>query len=185
MINDKKSYKFYVKEDIEALGAKIRHPLIRTNNSMVWLVDPVVKFQRILRKLEYLENCKKSKLWTPIKLWWRWRFQRVSALLGFSIPLNVCGPGLCILHYGSIVISRHARIGRHCTLNSAVNIGIGPHGDGAPVVGDGVYIGPGAKLWNNITIANGVTIGANACVSKSVSVENVTVVGANRILANK
>jgi len=96
--------------------------------------------------------------------------------------LNVCGPGLCILHYGSIVVSRHARIGENCTLNSAVNIGVSPTSPGAPHISNGVYIGPGAKLWNDITIADGVTIGANACVSKSVTEEGAVVVGTNRVL---
>ena len=63
-----------------------------------------------------------------------------------------------------------------------VNIGVSPTSPGAPHIGNGVYIGPGAKLWNDITIADGVTIGANACVSKSVTEEGAVVVGTNRVL---
>lgn len=105
--------------------------------------------------------------------------------LGFSIPLNVCGPGLCILHYGSIVVSRHARIGENCTLNSAVNIGVSPTSPGAPRIGNDVYIGPGAKLWNDIVIADGVTIGANACVSKGITEQGAVVIGANKVLCGQ
>ena len=181
MIASKEDYKWYVAQDMRALGAKTRHPLIQAGNSMIWLVDPVARYQRLLRRLEYWENCKKSRGWFPLKVLLRWRFQRKSVQLGFSIPLNVCGPGLCILHYGSIVVSRHARIGENCTLNSAVNIGVSPT-PGAPHIGNDVYIGPGAKLWNDIIIADGVTIGANACVSKSVTKEGAVVVGANRVL---
>lgn len=182
MITSKEDYKRYVAQDMKALGAKTRHPLIQTDNSMIWLVDPVARYQRLLRRLEYWENCRTSPGWLPLKVLLRWRFQRKSAQLGFSIPLNVCGPGLCILHYGSIMVSRHARIGENCTLNSAVNIGVSPTSPGAPHIGNGVYIGPGAKLWNDITIADGVTIGANACVSKSVTEEGAVVVGTNRVL---
>lgn len=64
---------------------------------------------------------------------------------------------------------------RELYLNSAVNIGVSPTSPGAPHIGNGVYIGPGAKLWNDITIADGVTIGANACVSKSVTEEGAVV----------
>lgn len=71
---------------------------------------------------------------------------------------------------------------RTVTLNSAVNIGVSPTSPGAPHISNGVYIGPGAKLWNDITIADGVTIGANACVSKSVTEEGAVVVGTNRVL---
>ena len=77
---------------------------------------------------------------------------------------------------------QHRGIGENCTLNSAVNIGVSPTSPGAPHIGNGVYIGPGAKLWNDITIADGVTIGANACVSKSVTEEGAVVVGTNRVL---
>ena len=80
------------------------------------------------------------------------------------------------------MVSRHARIGENCTLNSAVNIGVSPTSPGAPHISNGVYIGPGAKLWNDITIADGVTIDANACVSKSVTEEGAVVVGTNRVL---
>lgn len=91
--------------------------------------------------------------------------------------------GLCILHYGSIVVSRHARIGARCTLNSCVNIGVSPSGGGSALIGDDVYIGPGVKVWNEIRIADGCILGANACVSKDVVMPGSVVVGANRVLA--
>lgn len=96
MITSKEDYKRYVAQDMKALGAKTRHPLIQTDNSMIWLVDPVARYQRLLRRLEYWENRRTSPGWLPLKVLLRWRFQRKSAQLGFSIPLNVCGPGLCI-----------------------------------------------------------------------------------------
>lgn len=182
MITSRKEYKQYIAKDMAALGAKTRHPLVSTGNSMIWLVDPIARYQRLLRRVEYWENCKTSRFWFPCKVWLRWRFQKRSVQLGFSIPLNVCGPGLCILHYGSIVISRHASIGDNCTLNSAVNIGVSPASSGAPRIGDGVYIGPGAKIWNDIIVADGVTIGANSCVSKSIMKQGATVVGVNTVL---
>lgn len=44
---------------------------------------------------------------------------------------------------------------------------IGATKDGAPVIGDGVYIGPGSKIYGPITLGDNVTIGANAVVNKS------------------
>lgn len=128
MIEDKADYREYVRADMEALCAKTRHALWHTDNSMVWLTDPVARWERLLRRCEYWENCHGGRATKPWRVFLRWRFQRLSARLGFSIPLNVCGPGLCILHYGSIVVSRHARIGARCTLNSCVNIGANPSG---------------------------------------------------------
>jgi hypothetical protein len=34
-------YRRYVEADREALGAKTRHPLLESDNPMVWLTDPV------------------------------------------------------------------------------------------------------------------------------------------------
>jgi serine O-acetyltransferase len=48
--------------------------------------------------------------------------------------------------------------------------------NGAPRLGNNVYVGPGSKLFGNITIGNNVAIGANAVVNTDVP-DNVTVGG--------
>ena len=45
------------------------------------------------------------------------------------------------------------------------------------MLGDDVWICPGAKIFGNITIADGVAIGANAVVGKSVLEKDITVAG--------
>lgn len=97
--------------------------------------------------------------------------------LGFSIPINVCGPGLSIAHYGSIIISSKAKIGRNCRIHSCVNIGASRGKNGAPIIGNNVYIGPGAILFGDITIADNVSIGANATVNRSFTESNVVIAG--------
>ncbi len=185
MIRCRKDYLRYVAEDMAALGAKSAHPLWSSGNPMVWLTDPIVRWERLLRRVEYWENCKTGVLWKPLRVLLRWRFQRKSMQLGFSIPINTCGPGLCILHYGSVVVSRHSRLGANCTLNSCVNIGARPGETAAPLIGDGCYIGPGAKLWGGIAVADGVAVGANACVSKDVPDRGCAVVGVNRVIRRR
>lgn len=49
-----------------------------------------------------------------------------------------------------------------------------------PVLGDFIFIGPGAKLFGDIKIGNGVRVGANAVVSKSVA-DNKTVFGCPQV----
>ena len=96
--------------------------------------------------------------------------------------MNVFGPGLCITHWGTIVVSSHAKIGKNCRIHPSSCIG---NHMGAPIIGDNVYIGPGAKIFGNITIGNNVAIGANAVVNKSVP-NNVTVAGAPaKIISHK
>lgn len=49
-----------------------------------------------------------------------------------------------------------------------------------PVLGDFIFIGPGAKLFGDIKIGNGVRVGANAVVNRSVT-ENKTVFGCPQV----
>lgn len=49
-----------------------------------------------------------------------------------------------------------------------------------PVLGDFIFIGPGAKLFGDIKIGNEVRVGANAVVNKSVS-DNKTVFGCPQV----
>lgn len=103
------------------------------------------------------------------------RFRRLSIKLGYSIPINVFGPGLSLPHRGNIIINPNARIGANCRIHVGVNIGA--HKGKAPIIGDNVYIGPGAIIFGDIHIANNVTIGANATVNKSILQENVVIGG--------
>ena len=97
------------------------------------------------------------------------RLRRLSYKLGFSIPENTFGPGLSIAHYGSIIVNPHARIGCNCRIHSGVNVGAGRNEADVPNIGNNVYIGPGAKIFGNITIGDNTKIGANAVVNKSFS----------------
>ena len=72
-----------------------------------------------------------------------------------------------------IVIAAGAIIGRNCFLEHQVTIGRSR--GGAPVVGDNVYIGPGAKIFGGIHIGNNVRIGANCVVFEDIP-DNATVV---------
>jgi len=100
----------------------------------------------------------------------------LSAKLGFSIPLNVFGPGLCIVHYGTVVVSVNAKVGANCRIHPSTCIGAAGGKMEAPKIGDNVYIGPGAKLYGNIQIGNNIVIAPNAAVSSSFT-ENGILIG--------
>lgn len=72
-----------------------------------------------------------------------------------------------------IVIASGAIIGKNCYLSHQVTIGRSR--GGAPVIGDNVYIGPGAKIFGDICIGNNVRIGANCVVFEDIP-DNATVV---------
>ncbi|MEJ1964096.1 MAG: serine acetyltransferase [Gammaproteobacteria bacterium] len=102
----------------------------------------------------------------------------IQILWGIEIPRGtVVGPGLYIGHFGGITISSQAVIGRHCNLSQNITIGLSGSGEsrGVPVLGDNVYIAPGARLFGKITIGNNVKIGANAVIYKSVPDNSIAV----------
>lgn len=125
---------------------------------------PTVHFLRVMRRIEYVSNCFTSRLRRCELLILKVYFRFLSIYLGFTIAPNTCGPGLNLYHWGTIVISPEAKIGARATINVCVNVG--RHGEYAPMIGDDVFIGPGAKLYGKIKIGNGVQIGANAVVNK-------------------
>jgi serine O-acetyltransferase len=95
----------------------------------------------------------------------------VKALWGIEISRKArIGPGLYIGHFGGITVSSLAVIGANCSLSQQVTIGVagGPGREGAPRIGDDVYIAPGARVFGRIRVGNNVKIGANAVVHADV-----------------
>ena len=95
------------------------------------------------------------------------------------------GPGLYLPHLGTIVIGSGCTVGGNCTI--AHNVTIGHAGGrsrtgGNPVIGDRVYIGPGAIVIGPITIGNDALIGAGAVVVKSIPPAGVVVGNPARLL---
>ncbi len=182
MIRSKEDLRYYLKADAIALGYRHRVPPRYSRN-------PIWKFQRTMRYFEYYGNrTRVSFIGCLYRIALRWRYDRLSAQLGFTIPPNVFGPGLSISHRGTIVVNGNARIGANCRIHVCVNIGVeagGPPGH-VPVIGDNVYIGPGAKIFGDIQIADGIAIGANAVVNKSFREPNITIGGVPaRKISNK
>ena len=176
MILSKTDYKYYL--DRDRISNKI--PAKSLKNSLKSMFFPSYEWQFIksLRWLEYCDNVLKHKFFGGGEVLWliaKYRFRRISLRLGYSIPINVFGPGLSLPHRGNIIINPNTRIGENCRIHVGVNIGA--HRDLAPTIGDNVYIGPGAILFGDIKIGNNVSIGANATVNKSFNQDNIAIAG--------
>lgn len=177
MIDSKEKYNYFLSEDKKALGIK--------GNSFFLFLNPyeidleIWRFQKLLRKCEYLFNMNKNNpIWKIRKFYAAYKFKKLSILLGFTIPANCFGSGLRILHRGTIVVNGNCKIGANCTINACVNIGTKEGLEiNVPTIGNNVYIGPGAKLFGDIQIADGCAIGANAVVNKSFTEPNSIIVG--------
>lgn len=88
-------------------------------------------------------------------------------------------------HPYGIVIHSQAAIGRRVTVMQQVTIGGKDETQSAaPIIGDDVYIGAGARVLGDVRIGDRVVIGANAVVTRDIP-PGSTVVGANRIIAGR
>ena len=171
MIRSQKDLRHYLARDKKASG-------FSSKKAPAILGDDIWKFLISLRHIEYALNKKPSSVLTKFQYaFWKYRNYKLSCKLGFSIPPNTLGPGVKLAHRGTIVINSAARIGADCTIHVCVNIGATGGSIKAPVVGNGVYIGPGVKMFGDIVIADKVTIGANAVVNKSIDQIGATAVG--------
>lgn len=177
MIASKEELRKYIKADIRAFGGVTFRQRIKG-----LFVPNIYAFEKKMRVCEYYRNCRQDALGKFVFAVKYLRYQRYSIKLGYTIPLNVFGPGLCLCHYGTIVIHDTVRFGKNARIHADVNIGNysrdesdGPKAT-APIFGDNVYIGPGAKVFGGIRIGNDVAIGANSVVTKDVP-DGVSVAG--------
>lgn len=106
--------------------------------------------------------------------------------LGISIPATTrIGSGFYIGHFGGIVVSQKATIGKNCNISQGVTIGRTNRGknQGYPVLGDNIYIGPGAVIAGAVRIGNNVAIGANCVVTMDIPDNSVVVGVPGRIIS--
>lgn len=164
MIRTKYELDFFLAADKRALGIKRSYPRLYS--------DEIWKFQIVLRKLEYYTNINSCK-----KYIYRYWYHKLSLKLGFSIPINVFGPGLAIVHYGTIVVSQGAKVGANCRIHEGVTIGATNGSAEAATIGDNVFIGSGAKIIGRVIISSDVAIAANAVVVRDIICETGCTVG--------
>ncbi len=166
MIKNKNDYKRYIK--LEEDNYKESYPNLTTE------LKRIMKFQKLYRKLEYYTNCHKNNLITK---YLQHKYDKLSIKYGFHIPINTIEEGLCIIHTGPIYINNNVKIGKNLRIHPMTTIGktIGTD-HSSPILGNNIWIGPGARLYGNITIGNNTVIGANSTVGKSFK-GNCTIAG--------
>jgi serine O-acetyltransferase len=93
-------------------------------------------------------------------------YKVVQIVTGIELPCEVVvGRNFVIDHFGGIIISGYAKFGDNCRIRDGVVIGLRRVEEKcAPIIGNNVDIGSGAKLLGQIRIGDNVLIGANAVV---------------------
>lgn len=160
---------------ISALGADLLRVQIRASKIKIITALRMWRIPGVKAVVCYRFGCwqnKKSKyirvFLYPFYLLLR---HRVQTNWGIDIPKEAkIGKGLRIGHFGEIFISKGAVIGKNLDISQGVTIGMSGQGDsrGVPVIGDNVYIAPGAKIFGKIKIGDNVKIGANAVIYKDI-----------------
>lgn len=104
-------------------------------------------------------------------------YKMMQILTGIELPCEAdIGKNFIIDHFGGIVVSGYAKLGDNCRIRNGVVIGLKNIEEiGAPVIGNNVDIGAGAKVLGKITIGNNVLIGANAVVISDVPDNSIAV----------
>ena len=143
-----------------------------------YYIYPGFRFTFWYRIAKYMLTCRTTvcRVLFPVV---RWQYKRTQLATGIQIPLKAeIGEGLYIPHFGGIVVSTMFRAGKNLYLSHNVTIGKVHIGErkGAPVCGDGVYIGAGAVLFGAIKLGDNVAIGANSVVIRDVA-SNIFAVG--------
>ena len=123
------------------------------------------------------KSCKSKGLRS---VFYAFRAKRIQQKMGGSFPVKPTISYFNTPHsFNGIFISTDAKIGENCTIYQQVVIGSNKikesKGYGAPVIGNNVLIGAGAKIIGNVKIGNNVRIGANCCVTVDIP-DNATVV---------
>ena len=152
VINSKNDYLKYLEQDKLALGKKYKFPKL--------VHDEIWRFEILLRKTEYYVNCKKT-------------------FIG-----KLCGKALQFLYYKKrlkyntyIPVNGNAKVGENCRIQDSVTIGATNGESDAPVIGNNVFIGSGARIIGKVNIASDIAIGANAVVVKDFNKSGITIGG--------
>lgn len=168
------------------MDLKLKHDLYRasgkTGFSALWhrlYKDPCFRFIFFLRKASTL-----SKI-NPLGFLAHYFYKRYTFKYGIQIPKTVqIGKGFVMLHQGGIVVNSKSVIGDNCTLMHNVTLGNTKRGKliGAPVIGNNVYIGPGAVIVGRIIIGDNVLVAPNSYVNTDVPSDSIVIGNPGKII---
>lgn len=132
---------------------------------------PALLISLFIKHLRFMEFYSKK----DVRYYYHYFFYlRLSYKLGFQIPPHTIEYGVRFYHWGTIIITSDAKIGRNCTIYPGVTVG--KNYKGALKIGDNCFLGLGSKVLGDVRIGNNVMILANAVVTKDIP-DNCIVAG--------
>lgn len=114
----------------------------------------------------------------PFSVLYKTAFRFVRNHYGIELPYSVkLGRRVVIEHQGSIVVHGDSVIGDGCILRQGVTLGNRRLNEpfDAPVLGEGVNVGAGAKILGHVQVGDGASIGANSVVLNDVPAGRIAI----------
>lgn len=104
-------------------------------------------------------------------------YKIIQIITGIELPCEaIVGRNFVIDHFGGIIVSGYARFGDNCRIRNGVVVGLRRVEEPvAPIIGNNVDIGAGAKLLGPIKIGDNSIIGANAVVIEDVPENSIAI----------
>lgn len=138
------------------------------------IAEPTVLTWAVLVKLLFRHPALRATAWYRLACWGK--ANRIPFMVGtihrwlfFRFGLEIAGDiegGLYLAHpVGTVINVSH--MGQNCSIIAAVTIGM-RNKWAFPVIGDGVFIGAGARILGAIIIGDAAKIGANAVVLQDI-----------------
>lgn len=174
MIHSKKELDFYIAADRIMNGRSEKRSFAEILLDRVSLSGKIISYLQALRKCAYYSQyLNKGLLMNSLRYYyWFYKYKRLGLTLGFSIGYNSIGYGVCIPHYGTIVIGNSNKIGNYAVLHTCTCIS-----DNGKEIGDALYLSTGVKITSKVRLGNGISIGANSLVNKSFEGDNLLIAG--------
>ncbi len=107
----------------------------------------------------------------PFSVLYRMLYHHVRNVYGIELPYTVAvGRRVVIEHQSGIIFHGYSRIGDECVIRQGVTLGNrrADEPSAAPVLGNRVNVGAGAKIIGGVTVGDDAQIGANAVVLEDV-----------------
>ena len=138
---------------------------------------PEIKFIIALRRAHNSKN--------PMR---HLRLLYLSHKTGIQIPAKTeIGEGFYIGHFGRVIISPEAVIGRNVNIATGVTVGRENRGkrEGAPHIGDNVWIGTNAVIVGNVRIGSDVLIAPLSFVNFDVPDHSIVIGNPAKIISRE
>lgn len=173
-------YRFLVKADLHRCAGESGFPQLVYRLAL----EPGFQYCFWMRTCAFLKSQAIFKFWLFPLSWLILRHYEFKYGISISYQTKI-GSGFYIGHFGTIVVNRHAVIGKNCNISQGVTLGKANRGGraGYPVIGDNVYIGSGAKIIGNVHVGDHAAIGANCVVTKDVPDYGVVVGVPGRVIS--